>query len=34
MAETDIEMLTRSSLPGDWTDLDTRAVNTLRVLAA
>ena len=34
MADTDIEKLTRASLPDDWTDLDTRAVDTIRVLAA
>ena len=34
MADTDIAMLTRPSLPDDWTDLDTRAVDTVRVLAA
>jgi transketolase len=32
--ETDIERLTRASLPADWSDLDTRAVDTVRVLAA
>ena len=34
MADTDIETLTRAVVPADWTDLDTRAVNTVRVLAA
>ncbi|MDT7710754.1 MAG: transketolase [Pseudonocardiales bacterium] len=34
MADIDIETLTRAVLPDDWTDLDTRAVNTVRVLAA
>ncbi len=34
MADTDIETLTRAVVPDDWTDLDTRAVNTVRVLAA
>jgi transketolase len=32
--ETDIEALTRASVPDDWTDLDRRAVDTIRVLAA
>jgi transketolase len=32
--ETDIDALTRASLPDDWTDLDRRAVDTIRVLAA
>jgi transketolase len=32
--ETDIEALTRASVPDDWTDLDRRAVDTVRVLAA
>jgi transketolase len=32
--ETDIEALTRPSRPDDWTDLDERAVDTIRVLAA
>jgi len=31
---TNIDRLTRSSLPDDWTDLDRRAVDTVRVLAA
>ncbi|SDC15334.1 transketolase [Actinokineospora iranica] len=30
----DLSELTRASLPEDWTDLDKRAVDTLRVLAA
>ncbi|MFC4946487.1 transketolase [Pseudonocardia sp. GCM10023141] len=34
MAETDIETLTRAIVPADWTDLDKRAVDTVRVLAA
>ena len=34
MADTDIETLTRASVPADWTDLDRRAVDTVRVLAA
>ena len=34
MADAEIETLTRATLPDDWTDLDTRAVNTVRVLAA
>ena len=34
VADTDIETLTRASLPADWTDLDQRAVDTIRVLAA
>jgi hypothetical protein len=34
VAATDIEKLTRASLPDDWSDLDTRAVDTVRVLAA
>jgi transketolase len=32
--ETDIETLTRANVPADWTDLDRRAVDTVRVLAA
>jgi transketolase len=32
--ETDIDALTRASVPDDWTDLDRRAVDTVRVLAA
>jgi transketolase len=32
--ETDIEALTRRSVPDDWTELDQRAVDTIRVLAA
>jgi transketolase len=31
VAGTDIEKLTRASLPADWSDLDTRAVDTVRV---
>ncbi|MGI9003062.1 MAG: transketolase [Pseudonocardia sp.] len=34
MADIDIETLTRASVPSDWTDLDRRAVDTIRVLAA
>ncbi len=34
MAEIDIEALTRANPPADWTDLDKRAVDTIRVLAA
>ena len=34
MPETDIEALTRASVPDDWTDLDRRTVDTIRVLAA
>ena len=34
MPETDIDALTRASVPDDWTDLDRRAVDTLKVLAA
>jgi transketolase len=34
VAETDIETLTRADVPADWTDLDRRAVDTVRVLAA
>jgi len=34
VADTDIETLTRAIVPPDWTDLDTRAVDTVRVLAA
>ena len=34
MPETDIDALTRPSQPDDWTDLDRRAVDTARVLAA
>jgi transketolase len=34
VADVDIELLTRAIVPEDWTDLDTRAVNTVRVLAA
>ncbi|WP_252443164.1 transketolase [Pseudonocardia humida] len=34
MADTDIETLTRAQVPADWTDLDRRAVDTVRVLAA
>jgi transketolase len=32
--ETDIDALTRATVPDDWTDLDRRAVDTVRVLAA
>jgi transketolase len=32
--ETDIETLTRADVPDDWTELDRRAVDTVRVLAA
>ncbi|MGE3257160.1 MAG: transketolase, partial [Pseudonocardia sp.] len=31
---TDVAALTRATLPEDWTDLDRRAVDTIRVLAA
>jgi transketolase len=34
VADTDIETLTRADVPSDWTDLDRRAVDTIRVLAA
>jgi transketolase len=34
VADIDIDTLTRASLPADWTDLDRRAVDTVRVLAA
>jgi transketolase len=34
LPEIDIEALTRASVPDDWTDLDRRAVDTVRVLAA
>jgi transketolase len=34
VADTDIETLTRAIVPDDWTDLDRRAVDTVRVLAA
>jgi transketolase len=34
VADTDIETLTRADVPDDWTDLDRRAVDTIRVLAA
>ncbi|SHJ92287.1 transketolase [Pseudonocardia thermophila] len=33
-SETSIESLTKISVPDDWTELDTRAVDTIRVLAA
>ena len=33
MPETDIDALTRATVPDDWTDLDRRAVDTVRVLA-
>ena len=34
MPVTDIDSLTRSQLPADWTELDQRVVDTARVLAA
>jgi transketolase len=34
VADTDIETLTRADVPSDWTDLDRKAVDTIRVLAA
>jgi transketolase len=34
VADIDIQTLTRANLPADWTDLDKRAVDTIRVLAA
>ena len=34
MADIDIEARTRVSVPDDWTELDRRAVDTVRVLAA
>ncbi len=34
MADIDIEARTRVSVPDDWSDLDRRAVDTIRVLAA
>ncbi|WP_232663689.1 transketolase [Pseudonocardia sp. TRM90224] len=34
MPDTDIETLTSASVPADWSDLDRRAVDTVRVLAA
>jgi transketolase len=34
VADTDIETLTRADVPADWTDLDRRTVDTIRVLAA
>ncbi|WP_433554983.1 transketolase [Pseudonocardia xinjiangensis] len=34
MADNDIETLTRAHLPADWSDLDRRTVDTIRVLAA
>ncbi len=34
VADTDIETLTRATVPDDWTELDKRAVDTVRVLAA
>jgi transketolase len=34
VAETDIETLTRATLPDDWSELDRRTVDTIRVLAA
>jgi transketolase len=33
-SDTSVENLTKISTPDDWTDLDTRAVDTIRVLAA
>jgi transketolase len=33
-SETDVAALTRAQVPADWTDLDRRAVDTIRVLAA
>ncbi len=34
MPDTDIDARTRASVPDDWSDLDRRAVDTVRVLAA
>ena len=34
MAENDIETLIRADVPDDWTELDRRTVDTIRVLAA
>jgi transketolase len=34
VADIDIDTLTRASVPDDWTELDRRAVDTVRVLAA
>jgi transketolase len=34
LTDIDIELLTRADVPSDWTDLDRRAVDTIRVLAA
>jgi transketolase len=34
VADTDVDTLTRANVPGDWTELDRRAVDTVRVLAA
>jgi transketolase len=34
VADIDIEALTRATVPDDWSDLDKRAVDTIRVLAA
>jgi transketolase len=34
VADTDIETLTRANVPADWSDLDKRTVDTIRVLAA
>jgi transketolase len=34
VADTDVDTLTRASVPADWNDLDRRAVDTVRVLAA
>jgi transketolase len=33
-SEPDVSALTRAQVPADWTDLDRRAVDTIRVLAA
>ena len=33
-SEPDVSALTRAQVPADWTDLDPRAVDTIRVLAA
>ncbi|MBW0118614.1 transketolase, partial [Pseudonocardia sp. KRD-169] len=34
VTDADIARLTQASLPADWTELDRRAVDTVRVLAA
>ncbi|HEV7790948.1 MAG TPA: transketolase, partial [Pseudonocardia sp.] len=34
MSDTTIAELTKRSVPENWTELDTRAVDTIRVLAA